>query len=211
MLLDVSASMSFESGGVSKLEYGSYLAAALAYLMNRQHDAVGLVTFDDAILADVPVSARPGHLRRILLALDQLTLGRRSDVSKPLDRLADAMRRRGMVVVLSDLLDEPEAVVQGLRHLRFRGTDVVVFHLLDPAELTFPFEQATRFADLETDEEVTAVASEVRAGYLQAMHDLIARYRRDLRRAGIDYCLVDTSKPLDGALRAYLGTRSKLY
>ena len=211
LLLDVSASMSYQSRGVTKQEYGSYLAASLAYLMSRQRDAVGLVTFDDQILSSVPVSTRPGHLRRLLLALDQLKLGHRSDVSKPLSRVADALTRRGMVVLISDLLDEPEAIVRGLRHLRFRGTDVIVFHLLDHAELAFPFERATRFHDLETDDEVVVVASQAREYYLKQMHDLTALYQRELRLAGIDYCLVDTSKPLDLALGSYLATRSKLF
>ena len=213
ILLDVSGSMSYRSDddGVTKREYGAYLAASLAYLMHRQRDAVGLVTFDDAIITDVPVSARPGHLRRVLVALDQLRPGRRSNVATPLNRLADALGRRGMVVVISDLLDEPERVVRGLRHLRFRGTDVIVFHVLDPAELTFPFERATRFCDLETDAEVTGVASLLRKPYLQALHDLMSVYQRELRLASIDYCLVDTSKPLDVALRSYLATRSRVH
>ena len=109
------------------------------------------------------------------------------------------------------MLDEPEQVVTGLRHLRFRGSDVIVFHLLDPAELTFPFDRATRFQDLETDDEVLAVPSTVREFYLKEMQDLIACYERELRLAGMDYCLVDTSKPLDLALLSYLGKRSRLY
>lgn len=211
LLLDVSASMAYQSRGVTKQEYGAYLAASLAYLMSRQRDAVGLVTFDEQILSSVPVSARPGHLRRLLLALDQLKLGHRSDVSKPLSRIADALTRRGMVVLISDLLDEPEAIVRGLQHLRFRGTDVIVFHLLDHAELSFPFERATRFHDLETGDEIMAVASQVREYYLKQIHDLTALYQRELRLAGIDYCLVDTSKPLDRALGSYLAARSKLF
>ena len=211
LLLDISGSMAYHSGEVTKQEYGSYLAASLAYLMNRQHDAVGLTVFDDQIVNNVSVSARPGHLRRLLRTLDQLGTGRRSDVSKPLTRLADALSRRGMVVLISDLLDEPGEIVKGLRHLRFRGTDVIVFQVLDHAELTFPFERAARFKDLETDAEVMAVPSQIREYYLKEIRDLIALYERELRLAGIDYCLVDTSKPLDLALLSYLGTRSRFY
>ena len=178
VLLDVSGSMSYRSDGVTKRDYGAYLAASLAYLMHRQRDAVGLVTFDDEIITNLPVSSRPGHLRRVLVTLDQLRPGRRSNLAKPLNRLADALGRRGMVVVISDLLDDPETVVRGLRHLRFRGTDVIVFHVLDPAELTFPFERATRFRDLETDAEVTTIASRARDPYLHALQDLLDVYRR---------------------------------
>ncbi|MCE2542305.1 MAG: DUF58 domain-containing protein [Acidobacteria bacterium] len=209
LLLDVSGSMGYGSVGVTKQEYGAYLAASIAYLMNRQHDAIGLLAFADRIVQHLPASARPGHLRRLLLALDALRAERGSDLSKPLDRLAEALSRRGMAVLISDLLDDPAEVVRGLRHLRFRGVDVIVFHLLDPAELTFPFENAARFRDLETGAELTAVPSAVRARYLEEVQAFIALYRRELQLAGIDYCLVDTSQALDAALLAYLSARSR--
>ena len=209
LLLDVSGSMGYGSGSVTKQEYGAYLAASIAYLMNRQHDAVGLLAFADRIVRHLPASGRPGHLRRLLLALDALRAERGSDLSKPLDRLAEALSRRGMAVLISDLLDDPAAVIRGLRHLRFRGVDVIVFHLLDPAELTFPFENAARFRDLESGAELTAVPSAVRERYLQEIQAFIAQYRRELQLAGIDYCLVDTSQALDAALLAYLSARSR--
>jgi len=209
LLLDVSASMGYASGAISKLRYGSMLAACLAYLMNRQRDAVALTTFDDAITAMLPPSARPGHLRSLLLTLDSLTLGSRTDVSKPLHVLADGIRKRGLVVLISDLLDEPERVIDGLRHFRFRGSDVIVFHLLDPAELTFPFERAARFRDIELGDELMAVPSVVRQQYLDALNQAMDRYRQDLGAAGIGYQLIDTSIPLDFALMAYLSTRGR--
>jgi uncharacterized protein (DUF58 family) len=211
LLLDISASMGYASGEVTKLEYDSYLAASLAYLMNRQRDAVGFRAFDDEIVTSIAVSARPGHLRALLAALDRIRLGRRSNVSKPLTRLAEALTRRGMVVLMSDLLDEPGEIVKGLRYLRFKGSDVIVFHLLDHAELTFPFDRASRFLDMETDDEVMAVPDVVRAHYLKEVKALIALYERELRLVGIDYWLVDTSKPLDFALWSYLSARSRDY
>jgi uncharacterized protein (DUF58 family) len=209
LLLDVSASMSYGSGGVSKLEYGSFLAASLAYLMARQRDAVGLIAFDERIVNRLPASARPGHLRSLLLALERLPAGERSDVSRPLHQLADALVKRSMAVLISDLLDEPERVLKGLRHLRFRGTDVIVFHVLDRDELTFPFERVGRFRDLETDDAVEAVPSMVREQYLKEVRDVVAYYERELRVSGVDYVLVDTSRPLDFALMGYLSTRAK--
>ena len=211
LLLDVSGSMGYSSTGITKQEYGSYLAASLAYLMNRQHDGVGLMVFAEHVLTHLQASARPEHVRRVLLELDGIELGRGSNLAKPLGRLADALSRRGMVVLISDLLDDPERVIEGLKHLRFRGTDVVVFHILDTAELTFPFDAAARFRDLETEDEVRVVPSMVRDYYLEQIQDLIDLYRRELRLAGVDYCLVDTSKPLDTALLAYLSARSQLY
>jgi uncharacterized protein (DUF58 family) len=210
LLLDASASMGYASkGAVTKLAYGSFLAGALAYLMNRQRDAVGFLAFDDRIIERLPASARPGHLRSVLLALDRLTLGRQSNVSRPLHQLADTLVKRSMVVVISDLLDDPESVVRGLKHLRFRGTDVIVFHVLDRDELTFPFDRATRFKDLESEAEVLAVPAAVRDEYMRAIQDLCNLYERELRVAGIDYMRLDTSQPLDFALAAYLSSRAR--
>jgi uncharacterized protein (DUF58 family) len=203
LVIDVSASMAYASASVSKLQYGSYLAGALAYLMHRQRDSFGLIAFDESISALLPASARAGHLRTVLLALERLEAGNRTNVAKPLNDLAAAVRKRGMVVLISDLLD-------GLKHFRYRSTDVIVFHIVDPYELKFPFEQAARFRDMETAEEVAAVPGSVRDEYIQRMQDLIAFYRRELGLAGIDYCLLDTSQPLELGLMSYLMTRHRV-
>jgi uncharacterized protein (DUF58 family) len=209
LLIDVSGSMAYGSSGITKFEYAACLAASLGYLMNRQRDRVGLIAFDDHIVAALPASTRPGHLRNLLITLDRLELGTRTNVSKPLHQLADSMNRRGMVVLISDLLDEPEAIIRGLKHFQYRGSDVLVFQILDPDELEFPFDRATRFEDLETSEEVMAVPGLVRAHYLKQMSGLIERYRRELGAAGIDYQLLSTKQPLEMALLAYLSTRSR--
>jgi uncharacterized protein (DUF58 family) len=202
--------MAYRSGAVSKLEYGQYLAAALGYLVTRQRDAVGLIAFDDRIVTMLPASARPGHLQSLLVTLDRLQVGVRSNVSKPLHELADMLVKRGLIVLISDLLDDPETTVRGLKHLRFKGSEVVVFHVLDPFELTFPFERATRFRDLETADEVVAVPAVVRESYLKKFGELLATYERELKSAGIDYFRLDTSRPLDAALLQYLSTRARL-
>ena len=209
VMVDVSASMTYGSRGITKYEYAQCLAAALGYLMSRQRDAVGLTAFDDRIVAMLPPSSRPGHLRALLVTLDRLPRGSRTDVSKPLHQLASSLTRRGMVVLISDLLDDPEQVIRGLKHFQFRGTDVIVFHVLDPDEIEFPFERATRFEDLETAEEVMAVPSVVRARYLEAIGRLIDRYKRELGACGIDYHLISTAQPLELGLLAYLSTREK--
>jgi len=210
LLLDVSASMGYGSGPVTKLQYGSYLAGALAYLMNRQRDAFGLIAFDAGITSLVPASARTGHLRAVLLALERLKLGAHTNVAKPLHDLAAAVRRRGLVVLVSDLLDDPQQVLDGLKHFRYRGTDVVVFQVLDPFELKFPFEQAARFRDMETADEVMAVPAVVRRDYIDRMQAMIAHYKRELALVGIDHCLLDTSQPLELGLMAYLMTRRRM-
>jgi uncharacterized protein (DUF58 family) len=209
LLLDVSRSMSYGSGSMTKLEYGCTLAASLAYLMQKQRDAAGLVTFDDEIRRMVAPSTRPGHLNAVLHALDEARPGARTNAGRPLARVADAMSSRGLVVLISDLLDDPTTVVNGLKHLRVRGSDVLVFHLLDPDELTFPFERPVRFRDLEDDVEVIASPREIRDGYLASINALVAEYQRALGAAGVDYQLVDTSKPLDRSLLAYLAARRR--
>ena len=210
LLLDVSASMGYgRAGGTTKLEYGQMLAASLAYLMQRQRDAVSLTTFDDGIVSMLPPSARPGHLRALLVTLDRLRLGKKTDVSKPLHVLADGISRRGMVVLISDLLDDPERVVDGLRHFRFRGTDVVVFHLMDPDEVTFPFERASKFRDMEVGDELMAVPSVVRSAYLSELERVLEFYKRELGSMGVDYRFVNTSEPLEFALMSYFSNRSR--
>jgi uncharacterized protein (DUF58 family) len=209
LLLDVSASMDYGSAGVTKLAYGTYLCAALAWLLHTQRDAVGLVAFDADVVAHVAPSTRPGQLRTLLAALERLQPGTRSDLAKPLNRLAETITRRGLVVVVSDLLDDPDTVVAGLRHVRFRGMEVVVFHLMDPAERTFPFEGAVRFRDLETGTDVLTSPRAVREQYLARFEEARARYEAALRREGVDYCPLETSTPLEFALLAYFAARRR--
>ena len=207
VLLDVSGSMGYGSRGLTKFEYGQCLAASLAYLMNRQRDGIGLTAFDEGIVGMLPASARPGHLRTMLLTLERLKLGQRTDVSKPMRQLAASITKRGMVVLISDLLDDPDLVIEGLKHFQFKGTEVVVFHVLDPHELEFPFERATRFEDMESGAEVMAIPALVRSHYVEAMQGLIERYKHDLGVVGIDYHLLTTADPLELALLQYLSTR----
>ena len=210
VLLDQSASMGYRGGSpMSKLEYGSVLAASLAFLMHRQRDATGLIAFDERIRFRLPAAARPGHLHALLLALERLGAGERSDVGRPLHQLAEALVKRSLVVLISDLLDDPEPVIRGLRHLKFRGSDVVVFQVLDPYELTFPFTSSAKFTDVETDDAVVADPARARTDYLRELAALTLRYDRELRGAGIDYVQIDTSQPLDFALLTYLSARAR--
>jgi uncharacterized protein (DUF58 family) len=210
LLLDVSASMAYRGGAaMSKMEYGSVLAASLAFLMNRQRDATGLMAFDHRIVARLPAGARTGHLHALLLALEGLRPGEQSDLGRPLRQLATAVLKRSLVVLISDLLHDPEPVISGLRHLKARRCDVIVFQVLDPNELTFPFKGASRFRDLESATEITADAPSIRAAYLRELAGLTLRYGRELRGNGIDYVQLDTAQPLDFALLSYLSARSR--
>ena len=210
LLLDVSASMGYRGGAaMTKLEYGAVLAGSLAYLMNRQRDATGLMTFDDEIRLRMPARARSSHLHAVLLALDRLRPGAASNVARPLNQFARALLKRSLVVLISDLLDDPVPLLRGLKQLRVRGTDVVVFQILDRDEVTFPFRGSSRFRDLESAAEVVADPAAVRAGYLRELDRLTATYTRELAGAGIDYVRLDTSQPLDFALQAYLSRRGR--
>ena len=162
-----------------------------------------------AVLGGLPASSRAGHLRATLLTLSRLTPRHVTNVSKPLHQLADSLSKRGMVVLISDLLDDPASVIRGLKHFQFRGTDVLVFQVLDPDEIDFPFDRATRFDDLETGEEISAVPGAVRVHYLREIGSLIERYRRELGASGIDYQLLRTDRPLELALMSYLTTRAR--
>ncbi len=209
LLLDISGSMGYGSHDVTKRDYACYLAASLAYLMHRQRDGVGLIAFDDRIVQRLPPSARASHLRTVLLALERMPRGSKTNVARPLADLAKVLAKRGLVVVISDLLDEPAGVIQGLRHFRQRGTDVIVFHVLDPQELTFTFDDVARFRDVESSSEVFADPAAVRGDYLKAVGGFLDTYKRELGGAGIDYHLLDTSKPLDLALVSYLKARGR--
>ena len=209
LLVDISRSMDYGTGPMTKREYAATLAACLAYLINRQRDAAGLLAFDNDIVRRVPSSARPGHLRVLLAELDTLPEGRASDMRKPLEKLAAALTRRGIIVLISDLLDEPARVIEGLELLRARGSDVVVFQLLDRAEVTFPFQEATQFKDLETGAEVLTRPADVREEYLASADAMFARYTQAFGAAGIEYVRLDTHEPLDAALSAWLGARAR--
>jgi uncharacterized protein (DUF58 family) len=143
------------------------------------------------------------------MALEKMQAGSRSNVARPLQQLAEALTKRSLVVVISDLLDDPETTIKGLRHLKYRGTDVIVFQVLDPYELTFPFRGESKFRDVESAEEVLAEPSAIRTAYLRELAGLTLTLDRSLRGAGIDYLQLDTSQPLDFALLAYLAARER--
>ena len=209
ILLDASSSMSYASDGWSKFEYGSTLTASLAYLMLKQQDAVGLITFSNRIEKMVPPMATPGHLFAILKELeDRIPRGETSS-GPVLQELAGSLKRRGIIILISDLLDKPEEVMRGLKQLRSKGNDVMVFHLLDSDELEFPFEQPTRFIDLEEDINLLTDPQAVRSSYLKSMNSLIEGYRQSCASYLIDYSLFNTSVGLDRALVRYLTWREK--
>jgi uncharacterized protein (DUF58 family) len=207
LLVDASASMNYRSNGVSKFDYACYLAAALAYIMLNQQDLVGLVTFSDRIRRQLPPRSSPGHLRAVLDGLEQTRPGGDTDLGRTLHHIASQLKRRGLVIVLSDLLDEPMEVMQGLRHLRYQKHEVLVFHVLDHDELTFPFTQLTQFEDLEDETRVIADPRAIAADYQAQIQQFIKDYETMCRRQSIDYTLFNTRTPLDKGLLKYLAGR----
>ena len=213
LVVDHSASMAWASqpGAVTKLEYARALAAALTYLMLHQQDAVGLLTFAEKIESFVPARARRSHLEVVLRELDRMVPGGRTALAESLHHLAERIRRRGLIVLFSDLMASPEAVLSGLAHFRHRQHEVLVFHILDPAERSFDFSEPATFVDRETGEEVALEPWEVQGTYRSRMDAWLDRYRRECRRAQIDYVTLDTSTPYDQALFAYLEKRRRLH
>jgi uncharacterized protein (DUF58 family) len=221
LLLDVSPSMHYRSAGaaISKLAYGCYLAAALAYFSSHQRDRVGLATFDRDVIDYVPCSAK--HLQLVLHALDRAGHVPRptapvagsgaapARLRPPLRKLAESVRRRSLVVLLSDFYEEPDDVMDAVTFLRGRGNDVVAFHLLDPDELRFPFDEAVNFVDVESGERLPIVPDYLRRQYRELVAAHIAELERRFRERRVDYAQFDTSRPLDRALFDYLLARQR--
>ena len=208
LLLDVSASMGFASGSITKLQYAKYLASCLGYFSSRQRDRVGLVTFVEGIVDYVPPAAK--HLPIVLQTIARATASGQSNIDTALRQIAEFARRRQIVVIISDLYDEPERVVRAVARLRNRGNDLIVLQVLDPAELDLPFDDAANFEDMETNEAIPVVPGMLREQYRTLMQEHTATLARLMREERIDYALFNTAQPLDHALFAYLADRQRL-
>jgi len=209
VLLDISGSMNYGSADIKKIDYARILAACLTYFAHHQRDGVGLLTFDTEIRAHVPSSRRRGQLLTILSEIDRVQPSAQTEFRKPLRFLAEYLTRRGLIVLISDLYDEPENIIAGLKALRAKGNDIIVFHIMDNFELTFPFEEMAQFEDMETKRKLHVFPEYLRKQYLNILSDHMERIRKELSGTRIDYCLMDTSKPLDKGLFTYLAARSR--
>jgi uncharacterized protein (DUF58 family) len=208
LVLDASASMNYASDGITKFDYGCTLTASLAYLILKQQDAAGVVTFSDQVEAFVPPRAKRDYLLQILHALESRGPAGETNVGKILENIAGQIRRRGLIVLVSDLLDEPEEILKGLRQFRFKGNDVIVFHLLDPAEIELPFDGNILFEDLEAANlQIIADPRAIRTTYQQVVQEFISEMRKQCHADSIDYQLISTATPLDQALASYLSWR----
>ncbi|MFL5331195.1 MAG: DUF58 domain-containing protein [Gemmataceae bacterium] len=212
LVMDLSASMDYTyCGELTKFDYAVCLAAALGYLMIRQHDPVGLITFDTEIRACLPPRSRRSHLGNILGLLAGLKPTGPTDIAGSLHRVASVAGSRGLIMIFSDLLAEPGPILESLYHLRHRGHDIIVFHILDDAEARFPFDGTIEFSDVETPEKLTVDAQGIRDDYLSAVAEFRDHFAAECAKARIDYVPVDTGLSFDKALLEYLLRRQRQY
>ncbi len=210
ILLDVSGSMAYGSAKQTKFDYGCRLACMIGYLMVRQQDTVGLVTFDRAIRSHIPPGSTATHLDRLFTSLEDIAPGELTAISRTFHDLAEKIARRGLIVIISDLYDEPADIMKALRHFRHKKHQVIVFHVLDQAELDLPFNQLVTFVDLETQEKLQIDPKLIRDEYQRLVQESIAQYRRECSDSAIEYIMTSTATPYDVTLRSYLATRQRL-
>jgi len=209
MLLDTSESMRYKSEKValSKLEYAQCIAASLSYLVLQQQDSVGLVTFDKEVRALVRASSNPSHLKQLLHVMEETVADRKTNTGPIFHDLAERLKKRGVVLILSDLFDDVGSMLAGLKHFRHRRHEVILFHVLDPAEIEFPFSQTTLFKGLEGLPEVLTDPRSLRMAYLVEFAAFQKQVRTGCRALGIDYFEMRTDQPMDVALSTYLASR----
>ncbi len=204
LLLDASSSMHYASGAISKLEYAKYIAASLAYLIVHQRDSVGLAVFDGELRTYIPPKSTLGIIGNIARELEGVDGRPKTSIGPILHDFAHRIPRKGFVILISDLFEADEAFFQGLDHLRFCGHNIVVFHTMDPFELSFPFDGMRRFRGLEEDGQIITQPRRIREAYLAEVRKFLTKVKDSCERQHIDYVLVDTSKPVDVMLSAYL-------
>ena len=208
LLVDMSHSMGFGSAEYSKLEYAKTMAASLAWFLNRQRDAVGLVTFGDQIIDMIPPRYRAGHLRRLMLTLENSTSGKSTDLSAPLEQIAQTVSKRGLVVLISDLLAPVESFIKNLNYLRTRGHEVVILRTLDPTEIEFEFDKASLFRDLETGREIYVDPHSAVAEYRKRFLEHESSIQETCDQIGVDFFNISTDQPLEVALLELLQSRA---
>jgi uncharacterized protein (DUF58 family) len=212
LMMDLSASMGFtESQTMTKFEYATCLAASLTYLMTMQQDPVGLITFDEKVHAALPARSRRGHLGDVMAQLSKLKPKGTTDLAASITQVAAMLKQHSLVMIFSDLLNDPQEVIAALARLRYGGNDVIVFHVMDEAEVNFPYEGPVQFEDAESGETISVDASGLRADYLQQLEEFRQTYREGLSNLRIDYVPLDTSMPFDRALTEYLIQRQSRF
>lgn len=211
ILLDVSNSMGYRYGSpVTKFAYGCFMAACLSYLMCRQQDMVGVIGFDEKVRFHLPPHSTPAHLDRVFKQLEHAKPGKTTNIAPTFHDLANTLGKRGLVIVISDLYDDPTEIMKALQHFVFKRHQIIVFHLMDPAELDFPFKKTLTFTDMETNERLQVDPRYVRDGYIEEINAFTANYRRECGQRNIEYVLTRTDEPYDRFLLNYLARRKAL-
>ncbi|MEM7263629.1 MAG: DUF58 domain-containing protein [Planctomycetota bacterium] len=208
IVLDASESMNFGSGAMTKLEYGRTLAAALAFLILKQRDAVGALVFDENVRAQVPISSNPTHLRNLVSVIAEEPGKDATDLGEALARVGDRVKNRSLIILISDLFDDPEKVRLGLRRLRHDGHEVMLFHVMDSEELEFPFQRMTMFEGMEGNPDLLADPNSLRDAYLAEIQSFINSVKKSCRNNRVDYALVDTSQRFDVVMTEFLARRT---
>ena len=212
LIVDSSSSMGYASpGNLPKVQYAAYLAASLAYMMIKQQDAVGLALFDETVNTFLPPHATKAYLKQILVSLDRVRAGSGTVAGRSLHLVAERIKRRGLVIILSDLFDNPDEIIAALKHFRHKKNEVIVMHVLDPLERTFAFGNDATFKDMETREQMVTQPWFIQQSYREAMEAFVERYKRECREHHIDYVLLDTQTPFDVALLQYLSKRQRIH
>ena len=193
------------------MDYGVTLASALAYFINRQRDAVGLITYDEKVNDYIPAKCRQPHMMRIIRTLAQVKAGNNTDAVKPLTDLAASLNKKSMVILITDMLDDEQRLINTLKNLRGMGNDIIVFHVMDDAELNFSFNEASEFIDMESDESYITTPAAIRKAYLKNLNEFLTFCKKQCQSSGVDYCLMNTAKPLDEALSSYMSKRAKSF
>ena len=203
LMLDTSASMGFSSHSISKLDYSRFLAVSLAYLANQQRDAAGVIIFADDVRNYVPPSTRQGQFMRVAHAVEKAELGTRTDFARPFIHFQQFLHRRGIVVVMSDFYEQPETVIKTVEPLKYRGNDLVLFHVLDPQEIRPKLKEPVLLVDMETKDALEVSPEYAREEYAPKIDAHVAALKKKAQAAGIDYFLLQTDRPLDDAMREY--------
>ncbi len=207
IFLDTSGSMGYKSTGISKFEYASTLAASLAYLLLKQSDLVGLISFSEKALHYIPPRSRLTHLHILLNALKEIKIAGKSNASAVFSEFLEKIGRRSLIIIISDFFDDTEKIIRQLKYFQFKKNEVILFHILDPYELTFPFETITYFESMEDDRRILADTKSIKDRYLSGINRFTEQLRQSCFESQIDYRLIDTTTPLDQALINFLARR----
>ncbi len=210
VILDKSSSMSYGSHSINKFEYSKCLAASLIYLMIKQQDAVGLTTFDDKLNITIPPKSKVSHLNLLLQTMHNSETGGETDISLLLHSLAESIHKRGLIILISDLIDNEKDIIKGLRHFRHKGHEVIVFHIMDPKESNLDYDENINFIDLENQKELKIDARQIKSQYNKAFKNFCDYYKNECVKNNIDYIPINTMDSLDGSLMQYLIKRMSL-